>query len=411
MGELLVELYDTVVGRLTGGRRDFDFAADPEAVRRFGLDSPALSVAVPLVPVQARSRRAHRQAFFLNLLPEGQALTRLAVQVGVEPDDAVGFLRSYGRDVAGALQIWDPEVPGEPRTPRSIPLDDLGVAGLLRDAQGSPLGNRPAGGKTSLAGVQEKIVLAWDAGWGQVLDGYPSTHILKPEVASWPSMIYDEEYGARFMRALGLATFDTSVRVFDGVPALVIERFDRTVDRGREHVEDFAQALGVTGNQKYQRYGGRVTLARVAEVLRLHDPFSLTALARMAVAAVATGNLDLHAKNLGLLHPKDGPVTLAPAYDWVPMAHQPTDGELAMAVGREYRHATVAAPHLVHELSEWRLPDAEVIVAETLEVVRDVARREEPLDGAHPGLQRDIMTFAERLLRGDPVGRPASLSA
>ncbi|HOA28139.1 MAG TPA: HipA N-terminal domain-containing protein, partial [Arachnia sp.] len=93
MGDLLVELYDTVVGRLSGGRRDFDFAAEPAAVRRFGLDSSVLSVAVPVAPVATRSRRAHRQAFFLNLLPEGQALARLADRAGVEADDAVGFLR------------------------------------------------------------------------------------------------------------------------------------------------------------------------------------------------------------------------------------------------------------------------------------------------------------------------------
>ncbi len=160
MGELLVELYDTVVGRLSGGRRDFDFTAEPAAVQRFGLDSSVLSVAIPLAPVVTRSRRVYRQAFFLNLLPEGQALTRLANRAGVEADDAVGFLRHYGRDVAGALQVWDPDLPGEPRAPRRFPLDEAGVAALLRDAQGSPLGNRPVGGKTSLAGVQEKIVLA-----------------------------------------------------------------------------------------------------------------------------------------------------------------------------------------------------------------------------------------------------------
>ncbi|HMS36127.1 MAG TPA: HipA domain-containing protein [Arachnia sp.] len=77
------------------------------------------------------------------------------------------------------------------------------------------------------------------------------------------------------------------MRTFDDVPALVVERFDRTANGSRVHVEDFAQVLGVTGNQKYQRYGGRVTLARVAEVLRQNDPSSLAALARMVVAAVA----------------------------------------------------------------------------------------------------------------------------
>ncbi|MBK7821417.1 MAG: HipA domain-containing protein [Tessaracoccus sp.] len=417
MADLLVELYDTVVGRIAGDWRSFDFSPEPEALRRFGLDSSVLSVAVPLVPVSTRSRRAQRQAFFANLLPEGQALMRLAARVGVEQHDVVGFLRHYGRDVAGALQIWDPDVVGEPRTPRRVSLDETGIAALLLDAQGSPLGNRPFGGKTSLAGVQEKIVLAWDGAWAQVVDGYPSTHILKPEVPSLRSMIYDEEYGARFVRALGLASFDTALSIFDGVPALVVERFDRTTTvasglktPGRVHVEDFAQALGLTGNQKYQRYGGRVTLGRVADVLRQHDPSSLAALSRTVVAAVATGNLDLHAKNLGLLHPEAGSVSLAPAYDWVPMAHQSTDGELAMAVGREYRHAPLTTEHLVRELRGWGVSGAGSLVSETLETILEVARREAPAEGAHLGLQSDIVTFAERLLRGDPVGRAISVA-
>ena len=201
------------------------------------------------------------------------------------------------------------------------------------------------------------------------------------------------------------------MRTFDDVPALVVERFDRTANGSRVHVEDFAQVLGVTGNQTYQRYGGRVTLARVAEVLRQNDPSSLAALARMVVAAVAMGNLDLQAKNLGLLHPEDGSVTLAPAYDWVPMAHQPTDGELAMAVGREYRHASLTVEHLAQELGGWGVPRPEAAVGETVEAIRDIAQAEEPLDGANPGLRGDIVVFAERLFRGEPVGRPTSLPA
>ncbi|WP_285727128.1 hypothetical protein [Psychromicrobium xiongbiense] len=40
------------------------------------------------------------------------------------------------------------------------PVTIAGVAGMLRDVQEYPLGNKPIGGKTSLAGVQDKIVLA-----------------------------------------------------------------------------------------------------------------------------------------------------------------------------------------------------------------------------------------------------------
>jgi serine/threonine-protein kinase HipA len=50
------------------------------------------------------------------------------------------------------------------------------------------------------------------------------------------------------------------------VPAVVIERYDRSPDapQGRIHQEDFNQVLGAVGNQKYQKYGGKVSLERIA---------------------------------------------------------------------------------------------------------------------------------------------------
>ena len=108
--------------------------------------------------------------------------TRLAQTAGVQAHDVIGLLRQFGRDVAGALQIWDPQVPGEPTSPRYEPVEQGDVARMLEAVSEEPLGNKPIGGKTSLAGVQDKIVLARrsDDGWSRVLDGAPSTHILKP---------------------------------------------------------------------------------------------------------------------------------------------------------------------------------------------------------------------------------------
>ena len=64
MAGLVVELHGTRVGVLSGTRRTFDFAPDPAAVARFGIDSPVLSVAIPLTAVAVRSRRDRRQNFF-----------------------------------------------------------------------------------------------------------------------------------------------------------------------------------------------------------------------------------------------------------------------------------------------------------------------------------------------------------
>src|ERR1700733_2007836 len=48
---------------------------------------------------------------------------------------------------------------------------------------------------------------------------WPSTHILKPESRDYPTSIYDEEFGARFVRAAGLSSFPTWLEEFAGVPA------------------------------------------------------------------------------------------------------------------------------------------------------------------------------------------------
>lgn len=96
--------------------------------------------------------------------------------------------------------------------------------------------------------------------------------------------------------------------------------------QARLHQEDFNQALGATGDEKYQGHGGTVSLARIARVLEQHAVRNnLNLLLRMLTLATAVGNLDMHAKNIGLLHYEQGGLTLAPAYDFVPQAHQKND--------------------------------------------------------------------------------------
>jgi serine/threonine-protein kinase HipA len=411
MTDLVVELYGTRAGTLTGTWRTFDFLPDVAAVIRFGIDSPILSVAIPLMVVAVRSRKERRQNFFRELLPEGRMLTRLAQQAGLAEQDVIGLLRAYGRDVAGALQIWDPDVPGEPKQPALEPLSSAGVAGLLEHVQDNPLGNKPYGGKTSLPGVQDKIVLARTGeGWNRVIDGWPSTHILKPASRDYPTSIYDEEFGARFAQAAGLTSFPTWIEEFAGVPAVVVERYDRSPDapQGRIHQEDFNQVLGAAGNQKYQKYGGKVSLERIARVFSAAgDRDSLERLFKLVVVSAAVGNLDMHAKNLSLLHLPGGAMTLSPAYDVVPQAHQPNDGEVALAVGGEYRHAALTRDHLVAEGRAWGLTGATSLAEEALAAVLKLTKAETPHERAHAGLSRDIAGFTTNLLTGHAVGASA----
>lgn len=403
---LAVELYGTRVGLLNGDSRTFDFSVNRESAEQFGVNSTVLSVAIPLASSLRRDHASRRRNWFNELLPEGSQYDHMLQQGGIRPGDTLGFLARYGRDIAGAVQLWDLDDPTEPKHPDLKPLSVRGVRQLLEDPVGSPLGNDPTAGKSSLGGVQPKIVLVrTESEWAQALGGYPSTHILKPQLTGeLRTVIFDEEYGSRLTRRLGLANYTTAVERFDGINALVIERYDR-LDGKRVHQEDFSQALGAAGNQKYQEIGGVVSLQRIADSLtRYTSDADLERLARTVTLAVGIGNLDMHTKNIGLLHFADGRTELAPAYDMVPQAHMANDGKLALAVNGKYRHRDLTSEDLGEEIRRWGVRRGPLIVAEALADLAEALRDETPLDGAHPRLQEDLTTFVHNLRGGRFVG-------
>ncbi|WP_312347524.1 HipA domain-containing protein [Actinomyces sp.] len=403
---LAVELHGTRVGTIDGDARTFDFVPSPEAIERFGANSTILSVAIPLAPRQRRDHARRRRNWFAELLPEGSQYEHMLAQGHLIRGDTPAFLARYGRDVAGALQIWDLDDPTEPRSPGLRELSPPQVRRMLEDPVGSPLANEASTGKSSLGGVQPKIVLVrTPTGWAQAVGGQPTTHILKPQLGgTLGTVIFDEEFGSRLSRRMGLAAFGTTVADFDGLAALVVERYDRS-DGTRVHQEDLSQALGAEHNEKYQEMGGVVSLRRVAEVLSQYaSALDLHHLARMVVLSVAVGNLDMHTKNIALLHPSTGETLLAPAYDVVPQAHGPNDGRLALAVNGTYRHQEITRADLVAEFTSWGLRHAEQRTSDALDEIAAILDEETPLAGSFHGLLDEITSFVDNLRSGLPVG-------
>jgi serine/threonine-protein kinase HipA len=412
MSDLTVLLYGREVGKLKGSDwRNFTFVATPSVFERFSVGSNVLSESVPLDVVPNRGGVKRMRNFFAELLPEGRILSSMAQLAGILEYDTIGFLSAYGRDIAGAIEIFDPSLPREPKTPFITKVNKKQIRTLLEDTVNAPLANAPSTGKTSLGGVQSKIVLARvHGGWHQVHDGYPSTHIIKPVVPEYPTMIFDELFGAELASNLGLNEYKQWIEVFDGLPALVIERYDRVVDPAgghrRIHQEDFNQILGARGNQKYQEYGGKVTLKRVASVFNNKgDTESLQRLAKQLILAVAMGDLDMHTKNIGMLHFEDETSTLTPAYDMVPLCHQNTDGKMALAVAGEYYHAALTSEMITNEISSWGLAESSTIVANTLEEIRDAAEGITIAPQAYQKVKNDVINFTENLLMGKAVGK------
>ena len=413
MADLIVELYGEVVGTLDdAGPVDFDFHPSREGIRKFGLGSTVLSVAVPLDVRPNPLHRMRRRNFFDELLPEGDYRAQLAALANVRERDTIGLLRAFGRDVAGAAMIYDPSADNEPAKPRLELLTDERVGVLLDDAsrQFEPLGNDPERGRSSLGGVQHKILLARQGeSWCRPLGGAPSTHILKVSPDDRPTQVYDEQYGHEAAVRLGLATHSATVERIEDRPVLVVERYDRDPSRPglRIHQEDFNQALGLHATEKYESLGNVVNLARVAQVVAQCGAPDLQRLARLVTLAVAIGNLDLHAKNISLLHPWDGSrarTQLAPAYDVVPLAHHAAFSHLAMLVGGVEAHADVTAAALEAEFAGWGVRDAQGLVRGALADVSTFVAEVSPQPGAHPRLRDAIRAFVSRLQAGQPAG-------
>jgi serine/threonine-protein kinase HipA len=101
----------------------------------------------------------------------------------------------------------------------------------------------------------------------------------------------------------------------------------------------------------------------------------------LVTLSVAVGNLEVHAKNISLLHPPEGPPRLAPAYDVVPLTHYSgIDGRMAMAINEVYEHSRIRRRDLISEAGNWGLGSsrAEKIVDEALEVIRATVQHKAP---------------------------------
>lgn len=82
--------------------------------------------------------------------------------------------------------------------------------------------------RVSLAGVQEKLLLTRipDGTWGWPVDGTPSTHILKPEIATCPTTVENEAFCMHIAQHLALQVANVETMEAAGRKLIVVERYD-----------------------------------------------------------------------------------------------------------------------------------------------------------------------------------------
>ena len=392
----------------------FRLEFNTEAAASIAQGSTILSMSMPFTPGHRPNARIVR-GWFDALLPEGTSRATLANLFGVHSGDDYALLANIGRDCAGAVIIQ----PLEESFPREegevLPLHWADLEQMVAELPYRPFG---AGTqmRVSLAGMQEKLLLA-DTPSGQLgkpINGAPSTWILKPEDLRLPGYAKGEAFALDMAKHLGLTNVTSEVITIGERDVLKVSRYDRlpgTSGVQRIHQEDATQALGLNltdaPQKKYQAHGGP-SLREFGLMLRMAGRSSdLENLLALTVVNVVIGNADAHARNLSILHHRDGGVELSPAYDLTPTTfyhNVPTrDGpqdmsdELGMFINQKRSIHDVKRSDLQAEGESWGLTHS--VVETTIDWA--VSAIGYYLDQPHPtAIPPQMLEFFVTRLRG-----------
>ncbi|NMA97740.1 MAG: type II toxin-antitoxin system HipA family toxin [Phyllobacteriaceae bacterium] len=289
------------------------------------------------------------RAYFDNLLQErDSARADIIAKYRLSNDDIVGILLHLGKDCAGAVSVLPPGAPAT-KVPGRLdqdyrPYSDREIEAIVEALyKREPLPEEVID-PSPLAGVQSKIAITVlpDGTFAEPLNGAPTTHILKV-----PQERHEHD-ARREHIAMGLSSgrFDTAITKLleiDGVPVLLVERFDRRVENAlvtRVHQEDFCQALGLPTRHKYQRPERGADGYNVAAVRSILNRTNNPAEERLrflhiTLFDILLGNVDGHAKNFALFHLPGGKIRTTPRYDVMPtMLDRRTTDEFSYYLGQ-----------------------------------------------------------------------------
>ena len=313
-----------------GSRQIGELESDAEGrmTFRYLTNDPASALSLSLPPRTEPYNDTKCRPFFAGLLPEGAALQMAAESRRLQVYEIFKLLRAFGAECAGAVRLLPP---GEaPQIHQDYEL--LVGTSLIREIRAinqAPNFARDQRVRLSVAGVQSKTaVRITEDGIFKPLNGSPSTHLLKVGNERYPDLPKNEAFCLRLAARLDIPTSEVELREFDGIPVLLVRRYDRSIENGvvvEHHQEDFCQALGYPPAAKYEvdeNTGTKVGpgFAQCATLIRKtrRPAVEMQTFIRRVLLNYLVGNADAHAKNMSLLYGSDAiGVSLAPLYDVV----------------------------------------------------------------------------------------------
>ncbi|MEO7886705.1 MAG: type II toxin-antitoxin system HipA family toxin [Polaromonas sp.] len=347
----------------------FDYSAEWLARR------PAAQVAA-ITLAAGRTDAPAVQAFFENLLPEGDLRHYLAISR--KASTLYALLLETAGDTAGGFVIMPAGT--KPPPPQYTPTSWEALAQRLSGKSATAIDIRSRGTRISLAGAQDKSSIAIFAdGVPQLAHGAsPSSHILKPDIRRLPDVWHSAANESLIMlTAAGCGLPTAEVFYEPHTHACVVRRFDRVAQAdgrlGRLIQYDLCQLSGVVSEKKYEKEGGP-GLVQCAQLIRQYSAvpaIDLKNLLAWVFFNLYTGNNDSHAKNLSVYQPLDQGVRLTPFYDLMCTRVYPgLSGDFAFAIGGETVPGALTQAHVRHMAK-----DLGVGPAFALQVATDMAQR------------------------------------
>ncbi len=398
----------------------------------------ALSVSLPMPAGGGDLMGAKVEHYFDNLLPDSIRIReRLRRRFAAPSTRAADLLAAIGRDCVGAVQLLPDGLPPPVHNHiDSQPLTDAQLETLLGDVTNETLETESllADFRISIAGAQEKTaLLRVGQRWHLPHEATPTTHIFKLPLgqvgnvrANMTDSVENEWLSHTLLTALGLEVAHTEIGQFGQRKALIVARFDRRWMDGDSWIarlpqEDFCQATGTPGENKYESDGGpglRTCLSLLAgsnnaKADSLH--FVLAQLAFWLMAAI-----DGHAKNFSIFLERGGGYRLTPLYDvlsaWPiigngPNQISPRRAKLAMALRGKNAHYHLHEIHTRHWEALARqsgVPDAfDSMVALVLQVPYALEQVEALLPPGFPArvfksIRAGMLAHAELFVAGMP---------
>lgn len=323
--------------------------------------SRALSLSLPITADKKRYNRKACRGYFDGLLPEGAHIREaIARRYGISANNNFSILRAIGDDCAGAVSFHqsddaDFKTNIKPTILAGGAISDDELEKLLSELPSKPLAIGLDGNvRLSLAGAQDKTALLFIGDKAhKTSHGVPSTHILKPNIASYQETVANEYICLQTAERMGIKVPLIDIKTVGNTPYFIIQRYDRSYSDNkvqRVHQEDFCQALKIQCVRKYEKDGGP-SFKQCFELLA-HCDSPLAAkqeLMNRVIFNYLIGNNDAHGKNFSFLYKQAKNIELSPAYDILcTQAYPGISTEMAMRIGKQYMHAQV-------KLKDWQL--------------------------------------------------------